>query len=333
MSRGVQIRPYEVSDEDIVVALWSAVFPNPSPWNEPRRVIASKLAVQRDLFVVAIADGAVVGTAMGGYDGHRGWLYTVAVRPDVQRQGIGRALVRYVEAALARLGCPKMNLQTLGSNAAVVPFYLRLGCSVEDRISMGKPLPAAGHVLPTLRTDRLVLRSIAWTDLDPYHALMSSASAATLTKRATHTSMRESEARLHRGLLEQEQGGLMTWAITRRGDDAMIGLVGLCRFAPSHRRAEASYELLQEQWGQGLASEALARVVRHAFEDLGLHRVEGHVDPDNARSLRVLERTSFVREGVLRGNYFFDGRHYDTVIYGRTNEGKAKGRARVHGPA
>ena len=104
MSQGVQIRPYELSDEDGVVALWSAVFPNPSPRNEPHRVIASKLAVQPDLFVVAITDGAVVGTATSGYDGHRGWLYTVAVRPDAQRRGIGRALVRHLEAALARLG-------------------------------------------------------------------------------------------------------------------------------------------------------------------------------------------------------------------------------------
>jgi ribosomal-protein-alanine N-acetyltransferase len=59
-------------------------------------------------------------------------------------------------------------------------------------------------------------------------------------------------------------------------------------------------------------------VVRHAFEDLRLHRIEGHVDPDNARSIGVLERTSFLREGVLRGNFLFNGTYYDTVIYART---------------
>jgi hypothetical protein len=61
-------------------------------------------------------------------------------------------------------------------------------------------------------------------------------------------------------------------------------------------------------------------VIRHAFEDL--YRVEGHVDPDNARSIRMLKRTWFVREGVLRENHLFDGRFYDTAIYGRTNEGR-----------
>lgn len=75
-----------------------------------------------------------------GYDGHRGWLYTVAVRPDVQRRGIGRALVQRAEESLAALGCPKVNLQVMTSNAAVVGFYERLGYGVEERISMGKSL-------------------------------------------------------------------------------------------------------------------------------------------------------------------------------------------------
>lgn len=139
----VHIRAYNEADEASVVELWSAVFANPAPRNAPRFVIETKLAAQRELFFVAVADGTVVGTAMGGYDGHRGWLYTVAVRPDAQRRGIGSALVRRVEAALAALGCPKVNLQVLTTNAAVVAFYERLGFAVEERISMGKEIPSS----------------------------------------------------------------------------------------------------------------------------------------------------------------------------------------------
>lgn len=140
MVPGVQVRPYDQVDAGSVAELWSAVFPDPAPRNVPEIVIQKKLALQRDLFFVAVIDGSVVGTAMGGYDGHRGWLYTVAVRPDMQRRGIGRALVKHVEVALIALGCPKVNLQVLVSNAAVVAFYERLGYAVEERISMGKPL-------------------------------------------------------------------------------------------------------------------------------------------------------------------------------------------------
>jgi ribosomal protein S18 acetylase RimI-like enzyme len=138
MPANLDVRAYREGDEEAVVALWNDVFKKPEPRNEPRFVIAKKLTIQADLFFLAVEDGTVVGTAMGGYDGHRGWLYTVAVRSDLRRLGIGTVLVRRVESALAALGYPKLNLQVLGPNAAVVAFYERLGYSVEDRVSMGK---------------------------------------------------------------------------------------------------------------------------------------------------------------------------------------------------
>ncbi len=93
-----------------------------------------------DLFFVATVEGAVAGTAMGGYDGHRGWIYTVAVAPEHRHRGIGTALIRHVEAELARRGCLKINLQVRASNAGVIAFYAAMGYSVDDVLSMGKRL-------------------------------------------------------------------------------------------------------------------------------------------------------------------------------------------------
>lgn len=134
----MEIRPFEEADEVAVVKLWEDVFAYPQARNAPAKVIRDKLAVQRDLFFVALVDGQLVGTVMGGYDGHRGWVYSLAVRPDVRRKGIGTELMRRVERELARRGCPKINLQVLASNAATVAFYKGLGYAVEERISMGK---------------------------------------------------------------------------------------------------------------------------------------------------------------------------------------------------
>src|SRR5262249_55354355 len=111
-----------------------------APHNEPATAIRKKLAVERDLFFVATIDGAVTGTAMGGYDGHRGWVYSVAVKPQHRRRGIGSALIRRLEAALSARGCLKVNLQVRTSNAGVVAFYEKLGYGVEERVSMGKRL-------------------------------------------------------------------------------------------------------------------------------------------------------------------------------------------------
>jgi ribosomal protein S18 acetylase RimI-like enzyme len=74
---------------------------------------------------------------MAGYDGHRGWLYSVAVDQSKRRKGIGSKLVRHIVRALHDRGCIKINLQVRSANAAVVSFYGSLGFKVEDRISMG----------------------------------------------------------------------------------------------------------------------------------------------------------------------------------------------------
>jgi ribosomal protein S18 acetylase RimI-like enzyme len=103
------------------------------------------MAVQPELFFVAESDGDIIGTAMSGFDGHRGWVYYVAVHPDFRRRGIGTLLMRKVEGALVDAGCPKLNLQIRADNATVQAFYESLGYLVEDRISMGKRLSEDGE--------------------------------------------------------------------------------------------------------------------------------------------------------------------------------------------
>jgi len=136
----ITIRPFAESDRSKVAALWRAAFPNAPTHNQPEIDIRRKLAVQRELFLVAELDGELAGTAMGGYDGHRGWVYYVAVSPAHRRKGIGSALMKAVEARLVMLGCPKLNLQVRADNHHVVAFYRKLGYEIEERISMGKRL-------------------------------------------------------------------------------------------------------------------------------------------------------------------------------------------------
>jgi ribosomal protein S18 acetylase RimI-like enzyme len=134
------IRPFAIEDERAVVALWRAVFPDDPPHHDPVAAIHLKVAQQPELFLVAERAGEVVGTIMAGYDGHRGWIYRVAVDPRHQRQGIGTALVRRAEVELIARGAPKINLQVRTSNCQVVAFYEQLGYAVEERVSMGKRL-------------------------------------------------------------------------------------------------------------------------------------------------------------------------------------------------
>jgi ribosomal protein S18 acetylase RimI-like enzyme len=136
----MQIRAYVEADEDAVVELWDEVFPDSPMWNDPRTDMNRKLAVQRGLFLVATVGDRLVGTAMAGYDGHRGWIYYLAVSPNQRRKGIGAALMREVERGLAEIGCPKLNLQVRATNEEVVRFYEKLGYTIEQRVSMAKRL-------------------------------------------------------------------------------------------------------------------------------------------------------------------------------------------------
>jgi ribosomal protein S18 acetylase RimI-like enzyme len=136
----MKIRAFEKPDEQPVIDLWRQVFGYAARHNDPAFVIRQKLAVQSELFFVATDARHIIGTVMGGYDGHRGWIYSLAVAPQFRRHGIGAALVRHVESALRECGCPKINLQVLAANSEVVAFYQKLGYNAEERISMGKLL-------------------------------------------------------------------------------------------------------------------------------------------------------------------------------------------------
>lgn len=136
----VRIRLYDNADLQAVIALWNAVLPDSAPHNDPATSIRQKIAVERDLFLVADLAGSVVGTVMGGYDGHRGWIYSVAVDAGHRRRGIGASLLLRLEADLKSRGCLKVNLQVRAANAQVIAFYERLGFVIEPHVSMGKRL-------------------------------------------------------------------------------------------------------------------------------------------------------------------------------------------------
>lgn len=121
-----------------VISIWKEIFGYEKVHNEPNLVIDNKMESSDKFFFVAIMDNQIIGTIMGGYDGHRGWIYLLGVLEKFRKKGIGRLLVEYLERELKKLNCQKINLQIHDSNKEVVDFYKNLGYEVEERISMGK---------------------------------------------------------------------------------------------------------------------------------------------------------------------------------------------------
>lgn len=133
----MKIRTYKDSDKNLVISLWKKVFNPRKPHNNPKIAINMKIKQNDGLFFVAEENNQIIGTIIAGFDGHRGWLYSLALHPQHRRKGIGSKLVKKAIEELKKLGCLKVNLQINSDNDEVVEFYKKNGFIVEDRISMG----------------------------------------------------------------------------------------------------------------------------------------------------------------------------------------------------
>jgi ribosomal protein S18 acetylase RimI-like enzyme len=98
LRKGILIRQFNPeTDRSSTIAPWRTVFSYNTPHNEPGLASDNKLAVNDGLFFVACNGNEIVGAVMAGYDAHRGWIYSLAVRPDQQKRGVGKSLMAHAE--------------------------------------------------------------------------------------------------------------------------------------------------------------------------------------------------------------------------------------------
>jgi len=135
----MKIRPFDINDQAAVIELWKACQ-LVVPWNDPAKDIERKLMVDADLFLVGEIDGEIIASAMGGYEGHRGWINYLAVSPQHQHKGYARKIVGHVEKLIQARGCPKINLMIRATNTEAEAFYKSIGYVAETSIALGKRL-------------------------------------------------------------------------------------------------------------------------------------------------------------------------------------------------
>ncbi len=112
------------------------------PWNDPIADARRALVGPASTILAARRNGVLIGTVMVGHDGHRGWVYYLAVAADAQRGGIARALMAAAENWCAAAGVPRLNLMVRTGNTGVLGFYDRLGYRASDVVVLQKDLPA-----------------------------------------------------------------------------------------------------------------------------------------------------------------------------------------------
>ena len=176
-------------------------------------------------------------------------------------------------------------------------------------------LPAASS-LPTIPTERLVLREVTPDDVPALFGVFGDPVVCRYRLRPAIPDLAAAaalQADIARRFAERE---MFQWGIAERDTGTLVGTCTLHALSEEHRRAEVGYTLARAAWGRGYVAEALPALIGFAFETLELHRLEANVDPRNERSIRVLEREGFEREGHLRERYHVQGEVQDALLYG-----------------
>lgn len=170
---------------------------------------------------------------------------------------------------------------------------------------------------PNLETESLLLRRVDNNDVNEIFLMRSNAETMQYIPRPLITNNRE--ALVHIDLLNSglEKNESINWAITFKGENKLLGIIGFYRTKFEDFRSEIGYMLLSENHGKGIASEAVERVMKYGFNEMKLHSIEAIIDPRNLASEKVLLKNGFVKEGHLKENTFFNGEFLDSVIYSK----------------
>lgn len=168
---------------------------------------------------------------------------------------------------------------------------------------------------PVLTTERLILRKTEMTDVPAMYVQRSDPRLMKYVDRKPCQSEEEAAAfiRMITDALDNNVG--ISWAITTRNSDEMIGSIAIWRIMKEHYRGELGYVLLPDYQGKGIMKEALSAVIAYGFDVLQLHSLEANTNPGNIASHKLLERHGFVREAYFKENYYCDGKFLDSAIY------------------
>lgn len=168
---------------------------------------------------------------------------------------------------------------------------------------------------PILHTERLVLRRGNEQDAPEMYFLRSDPQVLTYIDREPEQSLETTIAFLK--IIDDNitQNNAISWSITIRGTDKMIGVISLWRIIKEHYRAEIGYVLHPDYQKKGIMHEAMVAVLNYGFSVLGLHSIEANINPANEASRKLLEKNNFIKEAHFRENYYFNGRFFDSAIY------------------
>ena len=169
--------------------------------------------------------------------------------------------------------------------------------------------------LPTIETERLLLRKITLNDASDMFEYASNPEVSEYTMWSTHTSIEDTKYFLQSLTKMYKRRELVDWGIVHKAEKKFIGTCGFVEWSMTHSRAEIGYALSRRYWGEGYMSEAVNAVIEFGFREMLLNRIMTRCEVNNIASARVMEKVGMQLEGILRQHLFVKGRYWDLKIY------------------
>jgi ribosomal-protein-alanine N-acetyltransferase len=176
-------------------------------------------------------------------------------------------------------------------------------------------LDKAFATFPRLQTRRLALRQMTAVDTDALFAIYSEWAVVAGHGIPPFTQTAQATERIEWYQRAFAEKRAIRWAITRQGEDQLIGTCGFHHLVKQHFRGQIGYELAPAYWRQGIMTEALQSIVRFGFEEMGFHRIEAIVDPENVASANLLRKIGFQEEGFLRQRFYDEPEFVDDWFF------------------
>ena len=169
---------------------------------------------------------------------------------------------------------------------------------------------------PEIKTQRLLLRKMTEADAPELLFLRSDDVVMQYIDREKTKSLEEATAFINTINTAIDNNESILWSIALHDKpETMIGNICFWRIDKQHYRSEIGYMLHPDYWKKGLMKEALLAAIDFGFNEMKLHSIEGRINPDNAVSGILLEKTGFIREAYFKEDFYFRGKFIDTAVY------------------
>lgn len=169
---------------------------------------------------------------------------------------------------------------------------------------------------PVLHTPRLILRRPVTTDVPDFFEMRSDPQVMQYIPRPLAATHADVEAWLQIVSERTEKTEGINWAVEWKETGKAIGMIGYVNIKPEHDRAEIGYSLIAAWHRKGIMREALKATMDYGFNEMKLHSIEAIIDIENVASGKLLEEAGFVQEAHFREDFFYKGKHRDSVHYG-----------------